>query len=57
MPSGSGPPDAAAEPAAPLPSWLDQVPKLNRARLLAMKPAERAVTLRTIAAFYGFDTS
>jgi hypothetical protein len=33
------------------------VPKVDRARLLAMRADERAVTLATIARFYGFDTS
>jgi hypothetical protein len=67
MPAEGGHPEnAAAVPAAPpardgpappaLPDWLDQVPGANRAQLLAMKPEERAVTLATIARFYGFDT-
>jgi hypothetical protein len=55
----SGDAALASLQAAPphLPDWLDQVPGVNRAQLLAMKPEERAVTLRTIARFYGFDTS
>jgi hypothetical protein len=32
------------------------VPGANRAQLLGMKAEERALTLRTIARFYGFDT-
>jgi hypothetical protein len=67
-PATGRPRGCAAGPAAPfsrngpapptrLPDWLDRVPGANRAQLLAMKPEERAVTLRTIARFYGFDTS
>jgi hypothetical protein len=40
----------------PLPDWLDLVPALNRAQLLAMPEKDRALTLRTIARFYGFET-
>jgi hypothetical protein len=56
--AGTAAPFSSGGPAPPeLPDWLDRVPGANRAQLLAMNPAERAVTLATIAAFYGFDTS
>jgi hypothetical protein len=53
-PSRPKPRDGPAPPV--FPDWLDRVPAANRAQLLAMKPEERAITLRTIAHFYSFKT-
>ena len=54
--AGTAAPLARDGPAPPpLPDWLDLVPGANRAQLLAMKAEERALTLRTIARFYGFE--
>src|SRR5690606_33877775 len=54
--AGAAAPSPHDGPPSPLPDWLDRVPQVNRPQLLAMRPEERALTLSTIARFYGFDT-